>query len=252
MVDLCVSKIQRMCFHDGPGMRTTVFLKGCSIRCPWCCNPENIKFGIEKASGDSEVFGAYYDTDTLVEYVMKDRLFWGEDGGVTFSGGEVLMQADQLVPILARLKKEKVHIAIETSLFAPVDKLKTIINYVDYVIADLKLVQEASCKEVLGGDVNVYKENFEYLYRSGRLKLVRIPCCNEFTLTDNNKKLTREFLKNYANIHVQIFKIHNLAKYKYKRLGLDNWVGSVVEDEQLAEYKAYLGEYVQNVEIIKI
>ena len=136
---LVVTNIQRMCFHDGPGIRTTVFTKGCSVHCPWCSNPENISFEPEiyEKDGIQGIYGREYTAAELEYILLKDRDFWGEDGGVTFSGGEALMQAEALADILIRLKELRVHIALETALFVQGENLQRVLPYIDYVIADL-------------------------------------------------------------------------------------------------------------------
>lgn len=123
---IMVSNIQRMCFHDGPGIRTTVFLKGCSIHCPWCSNPENISFYKEQYSvnGVCGVYGKEYSGEELISVIKKDEMFFGKDGGVTFSGGEPLMQTEALEGVFAALKKEGINIAVESSMFIPAECLR--------------------------------------------------------------------------------------------------------------------------------
>lgn len=229
---MVVTKIQRMCFHDGPGIRTTVFLKGCSIHCPWCANPENLSFEIEDYSLESKdgEYGIVYKPEDLVEELYKDRAFWDDDGGVTFSGGEALMQADELYDVLKILKRDKIHTAIETALFVPEYKLIKVVNSIDYFIVDFKLLNDEICKNVLGGDIQLFKKNLDLVYKSGRLKLIRIPCCNEYTLQENNRKLLLEVLENYRDVPVQIFKIHSLGEKKYESLKREMWKAETVDN----------------------
>ena len=132
-----VSNIQRLSLHDGPGIRTTVFFKGCSLHCPWCANPENIninsenyfikekclttclktsicnhKGNVECLYGAVGIWGKHYSEEEILKEIKKDKGFYKKDGGVTFSGGEPLLQAKGLVPLLCRLKKEKINIHI--------------------------------------------------------------------------------------------------------------------------------------------
>lgn len=131
------TNIQRFSLHDGPGIRTTVFLKGCSIRCPWCSNPENLSNQIQRyiKDGQEAFYGSFMEPDELYAEILKDKNFYiGEiddysisnceemnrlPGGVTFSGGECLLQIEQLIPLLKRLRDEHIHITVESSLFVP-------------------------------------------------------------------------------------------------------------------------------------
>ena len=103
---ILITNVQRFSLHDGPGIRTTVFLKGCSLHCPWCANPENIDFVIEPYIKDdiNTTIGQYVSCDELYELIMRDKVFY-DGGGVTFSGGEALIQMDVLKPLLERLKE---------------------------------------------------------------------------------------------------------------------------------------------------
>lgn len=233
-----VTNIQRMCFDDGPGIRTTVFMKGCSIHCPWCSNPENISFQSEsyEKNGVSGTYGREYSSSELTELILKDKGFWEPDGGVTFSGGEALMQAEGLVDILDLLKQSHIHIAVETALFVPSDKIQLLLPYIDYFIVDIKILEQSACRNVLGGDIELYRKNVELLYQSGKLKLLRIPCCSEYTFTDTNRILLQEFLEQYSDIPVQIFAIHDLGIGKYESLHRPMWKTKGIEEQALVEY----------------
>lgn len=251
---LTVTHIQRMCFHDGPGIRTTVFMKGCSIHCPWCSNPENITFAVEtyEKDGIKGTYGKEYTPSELVDVITKDQDFWGSDGGVTFSGGEALMQADSLVPVLEQLKEHKIHVAAETALFVPTEKLQKVLPYMDYVIADVKILEEAGCRNVLGGSIALYKKNVDVLYHSGKLKLFRVPCCFEYTFTEENKTLIRTFFNQYRDIPVQVFAIHDLGEKKYESLNRPMWRAKVVEKDSLTEYCRQLESDGIRAEVIQI
>ena len=97
-----------MCFHDGPGIRTTVFLKGCSIHCPWCSNPENVRYDIENYQTEYEKgeCGRDYEPHSLCKELLKDKKYCGDAGGITFSGGEALVQINELLPVLKFLKAD--------------------------------------------------------------------------------------------------------------------------------------------------
>ena len=103
---MLITNIQRFSLHDGPGIRTTVFLKGCSIRCPWCSNPENLNGYPEKynKNGIEGIYGKEYSCDEVYDEIMKDEVFYEDDGGVTFSGGEALPQTVNLIQLIKRIR----------------------------------------------------------------------------------------------------------------------------------------------------
>lgn len=251
---MLVTNIQRMCFHDGPGIRTTVFTKGCSLHCPWCSNPENISFIPEeyKENGITKTYGREYSPEELVDILMKDQGFWDGGGGVTFSGGEALMQADALRDVLSRLKENNVHTAAETALFVPEKILEMIMPYIDYFIVDIKILDAVKCRETLGGEISLYLKNVETLYQAHKLCLLRIPCCPEYTFTEENKRKLFEILKKYDSVPVQLFQIHELGEKKYKSLNRMMWRSRGVSDEELADYQAFLRKNGIDAEIIHI
>lgn len=249
-----LTNIQRMCFHDGPGIRTTVFMKGCSLHCPWCSNPENIKFipEVYDADGTICVYGKDYSASDIISILMKDRRFWEKDGGVTFSGGEALMQAEALQNILKILKKENVHVAVETALFVPEKNIERTVPYVDYFIADVKILDEGKCRDILGGNLSVYLNNVEILYRKGKLKLFRLPCCPEYTCTEKNKIALLDFFSQYRSVPVQLFEIHGLGEKKYRSLGRRMWKSKGMAGEELQCYCEMLTANGITAEVIRI
>lgn len=251
---IIVTNIQRMCFMDGPGIRTTVFLKGCGIHCPWCANPENIKFEIQDKAGDNvgRICGKEYTADKLVDELMKDYRFWKNDGGVTFSGGEPFYHADALEPVIKVLKSKNINIFFETSLFVPKNKLELLLPYIDGVFVDIKILQPRVCNEILGGNVDVYRENVKLLYNMKKIYMFRIPCNHEYTLVEENKLLVKEFLNEYKDVGTQIFSIHDLGRSKYENLGMKFWEHVKVEEQDLNEFSAFLNNGLSPIEIIQI
>lgn len=292
-MSVLISNIQRMCFHDGPGIRTTVFLKGCGIHCPWCANPENLSFEKqyyydvekcrkseetciynkncavlkqEKEFGISDVLssdrqcplqafrqcGREYETDELIRILEKDAGFWGDDGGVTFSGGEPLLQASELVPVWENLKEKKVHMAIETSLFVPKASVKKALDYINFYYIDIKLLDKEMCKQILGGDVEIYFYNVQLLTEQNKKIYFRIPCSEEYVLKSRNWNAICKFLEKYSNYPVQIFGVHNLGESKYRHLGMKAEKLQAVSDERMNEAKCELEKIGIEVEIINI
>ncbi|OQB14795.1 MAG: 4-hydroxyphenylacetate decarboxylase activating enzyme [Firmicutes bacterium ADurb.Bin193] len=183
---LRIFDIQKFCIHDGPGIRTTVFVKGCPLDCAWCHNPESISpatqtmffkelcIGCEVCLGKSEILsecpsGARvsvgYDAkiDDIIQEVMKDEIYYENGGGVTVSGGEPLSQWASVKELLLRLKNQNIHTAVETSCFAPLDVVAELADTADLVIADFKLFTSEKHKEFTGVDNTIIKENIAYL-----------------------------------------------------------------------------------------
>ena len=131
---MIITNIQRFSLHDGPGIRTTVFLKGCSIRCPWCSNPENMNHQIEiyVKDGKEGFYGKEYSVDEVLKEVLKDKIFYEDNGGVTFSGGEALLYAKELLPLMQQIKQNNISIAVESSFFVPSSYLEMVIPFVEY------------------------------------------------------------------------------------------------------------------------
>lgn len=219
-----ITNIQRFCVHDGPGIRTTVFMKGCTIHCPWCANPENLKCYSEvyQENGREGVYGKYYTPEELVDELLKDKAYWMDGGGVTFSGGEALMHAPYLRKVFEILKNAGINIAIETALFVEQDKLKMLIEYIDYFFIDVKILDPDMCKKNLGGDINLFLTNLEYIYNNFQhSKIVfRIPCAEKYTMCNSNKIKLIEFLNKYSDVAIELFNLHKLGESKYKSLGL--------------------------------
>lgn len=251
---LIITNIQRMCFHDGPGIRTTVFVKGCSLHCPWCSNPENINLSEEpyEKNGNRGIYGKKYSAYELSDLLLKDRDFWIPDGGVTFSGGEALLQAETLSDVSKELKERQVHIAAETALFVPTACVYQVMPYMDYFIVDVKIMEHSLCREVLGGDLELYKRNVDILYKSGKLSLFRVPCCPEYTFTEKNKEWILGFLMQYPDIPVEIFAVHNLGEMKYESLKRPMWKSEGIDRQSLQRYCSYLKGYGIKAEVIEI
>lgn len=248
---ILLTNIQRFSLHDGPGIRTTVFLKGCSIHCPWCSNPENLlhkeqRYIKKDHSGKIEeegVYGKWYSSDELYAEVIKDKAFYGScsdsscenpssngrieletlPGGVTFSGGECMLQMKELKPLLQRLNQEHIHTAVETSLYCSPAQLAIAVSYVDLFYVDIKILEDGLCSSILGGKIEYYKENLKSLLDSGKPVVFRVPVIGGYTDGEENRRAVVELIKStvgrYKNVlKVEILKEHNLGMNKYQSL----------------------------------
>lgn len=215
-----ITDIQRFSLHDGPGIRTTVFLKGCPLRCPWCSNPETQERRPEWyiRNGRSGVYGKYMSCDEIYQEVMKDKIFY-DDGGVTYTGGEALLQMETLEVLMARLEKEGIHQCIETSLFGTEDNLRIALRYLSLFYVDIKILSSDKCRNVLKGDVEIYRKNMDILFRAKMPVVFRIPFISPYTTEKDNLRNIVEFIKEYIPCKVELIKGHNLGAAKYKTLG---------------------------------
>lgn len=248
-----VSNVQRFCLMDGPGIRTTVFTMGCKYRCPWCCNPENLTRDIKTGKKTNIVYGKVLDSKELIDLLLKDKNFYDNDGGVTFSGGEFLLNVDEYIEVLKELKKLGINICVETSLNAPLENLKKVLEYVDLFIIDFKVIDKLKSIEVLKSSSESFIENFNYLknnYNSIKY-IARIPLAKEI-ITDSNISMIKELITDFKPLKIEIFRIHQLAQSKYSDLGMTLNYNYVANDEEVKMVKDYLIDLNVDVEEIKI
>ncbi len=254
---MIITNIQRFSLHDGPGIRTTVFLKGCSIRCPWCSNPENISHQIERyvKDGKEGFYGKEYSVDEVLKEVLKDKIFYEDNGGVTFSGGEALLYAKELLPLMQQIKQNNISIAVETCLFVPSAYLEMVIPYVDYFYVDLKIMDKERCSLLLKGNLDLFKCNLAILAKSKKFN-VRIPVIYGYTDDENNIKCIIDVIREYRSSikKVGLIKGHNLGDNKYVTLGKEVPKKAEVSDLFLEEYKKKIINSIDkvNVEICKL
>ena len=254
---MIITNIQRFSLHDGPGIRTTVFLKGCSIRCPWCSNPENINHQIESyvKDGKEGFYGKEYSVDQVLKEVLKDKIFYEDNGGVTFSGGEALLYAKELLPLMEQIKQNNISIAVESSLFVPSSYLEMVIPFVEYFYVDLKVMDKERCSFLLKGNLDLFKSNLSILAKSKKFN-VRIPVIYGYTDDENNIKCIIDVIREYSSSieKVELIKGHNLGDNKYVTLGKEIPKKAEVSDLFLEEYKKKIMDTVDavGVEICRI
>lgn len=172
-------EIREFTLHDGPGVRTTVFFKGCPLRCAWCHNPEGQSFENEtmiRANGERVVCGRDWTTEALAEALLRNAdIMKQSGGGVTFSGGEPLAQADFLMELVPILKAGGIHLAMETSGYAPHETYVAVASLLDFVYQDLKHHDAAAFSRWTGGELSVVMRNVAWLRASGIEHRFRVP-----------------------------------------------------------------------------
>lgn len=260
-----VTNVQRFSIHDGPGIRTTVFLKGCSLHCPWCANPENISPMPEryKKDGRDGIWGKYYSCEELYDEIRKEQVFYKQKefvdgigmlpGGVTFSGGEPLLQFNRLAELLDKLSFDKIHICAETCLFVPRDQLAVAIKYVDLFYVDVKILNPDMCRSILGGNLKQYYSNLDMLFCAGKTVIFRIPVIGGYTDRHENMDAILGLLGMYSPTRVELLKEHNLGTSKYISLGVDPPVLNGVLEDTLLEIKSKIeNNYFIKTEICRV
>lgn len=174
-----IFEIREFALHDGPGVRTTVFFKGCPLRCAWCHNPEGQSFDVEtmvRKDGTRLACGADWTAAALAEELLANvDMMRQSGGGVTFSGGEPLAQADFLLDVAALLKREGVHLALETSGAVAPSVYRAGVGAMDFVYQDLKVLDSAAFRRWTGGDLDEVLGNVAFLKESKVPHVLRVP-----------------------------------------------------------------------------
>ena len=214
-----VNSIETFGLVDGPGIRTVIFLNGCMLRCLYCHNPETWHMGNKN-----------YTVDELVAKILRNKpYFKRNNGGVTFSGGEPLLQIDFLLDICKKLKEEGIHIALDTAGVG-VGKYEEILSLIDLVLLDIKHSNKDGYKKLTGMDISESEKFIEYLNKSGKpvwIRQVIVP-----GIMDNDKYLQElaVYLLKIKNIEkIEFLPFHHLGFSKYENLKLENPLKNVAE-----------------------
>jgi len=241
--------IKRFCVNDGPGIRTTVFMKGCPLSCWWCHNPEGKSCEIQKTVrinkiGEREFFikedvGREVDHIDVLREVEKDSIVYEESGGgVTFSGGEPYNQLPFLKALLSVSKEKNFHTAVDTCGFTPKKNILETIDMVDLFLFDIKHTDESEHLKYTGVSNDVILDNLNMLIENKKKIIIRFPVIPGINDSKENidgiKKLMNSYDGYLDEIHLLPF--HNMAENKYKKLKADNkleMVRSLVSEDLL-------------------
>lgn len=219
-----IFSIEEFAINDGPGIRKTVFLKGCPLRCAWCHNPEGLSASPQIMHGrdGDEMCGRYIPSDELVAMLLKDKDFYEmNNGGVTFTGGEPTMQSKFLIDVLSQLKG-KIHTAIETSGFCEENTFRNIVVLTDYVLFDIKATDPQVHKRYTGVDNVLIHKNLSNLINSGKPFVIRIPLIPGVNDNRETMEAVRELVKDASNLlRVEILRYHKTAGAKYPKVDME-------------------------------
>lgn len=235
--------IQRFSVHDGPGIRTIVFLKGCVLRCRWCCNPESQSGKIEKMKTGEET--KTVGKDVTVEYVMneimKDRIYYGRSGGgVTLSGGEMLCQADFSAAILKESKKAGINTAVESTGCADFREIEKCLPYIDLYMMDIKHINSDKHKAFTGMENGLILKNAVKISEGVEKMIIRVPVIPTFNDTKKEISEIAEFAKSLNGVNeLHLLPYHKFGMGKYEGLGREYLMGSIEPptDGKMAELK---------------
>lgn len=249
-----VADIERASIHDGPGIRTVVFFKGCPLKCAWCHNPECIDpkpqemFYPEKCigcgmckygcfSGARVMCGREMTAEEVFAEIAADKAYYSSDGGVTFSGGEPLMQAEVLKEIIPKCKNSGIKTAIETSLFLFDGVL---LGSLDFIMADFKIFDSNKHRKYTGVPNEVIKENFLRLDSLNVPFIVRTPVIPD--VNDNADEIAkiRNYIKGFKNIKgYELLPYHPLGVSKQRALELPETRFNVPTNKEMEILKGY-------------
>lgn len=223
--------IQRFSTHDGPGIRTIVFLKGCALRCRWCCNPESQSYDIETMmqNGKPKTMGKDVTVSEVLGEVLRDRPYYNRSGGgVTLSGGESLLQPDFVVALLAECKENGINTAIETTGFASADVINRFLPYLDTVLMDIKHINSEKHKEFTGQSNERILENARLIAENAKKLIIRVPVIPGFNDTVAEIADIAKFASGLNGVdEIHLLPYHNMGRDKYTGLDRDYPMGDV-------------------------
>ncbi len=236
--------IQKFSVHDGPGIRTIVFLKGCRLRCRWCCNPESQKFEIQTMiqNGKEKTVGRDVTVEDVLKAVRQDEPYYRRSGGgMTLSGGEMLCQSDFAYALLRSAKEEYINTAVETTGFAPFEEIKKLLPYIDTVLMDIKHTNSAKHKEFTTQPNELILENAVRIAETAKKLIIRVPVIPTFNDTEEEILAIAKFASSLKGVNeINLLPYHSFGRDKYEGLGRKYMMGDLPSptDEKMEKLKA--------------
>jgi len=229
---LRVVRVQRSCVHDGPGLRTTIFFRGCALRCQWCQNPESLALAPQAGDEDLTAQG-------IAEIVLRDAKYYrATGGGVTLSGGEPFLQdSESLLELLAALGEEGIPVAAETALCAPWESIEAALPYIGLFVVDLKAIDSGLHRELTGHDNALILSNLEKLVELGapiKVRMLMVPGLND---GEEQVKAMAEYIKGLGFDTIELMRYHNMYEDKAKQLGIEVPMLGITGEQSLLSLK---------------
>lgn len=234
--------IKRFAVHDGPGIRQTVFFKGCPLTCWWCHNPESRARKIQycqrerkigqKSIAQTEQVGREISASLLLAEIEKDVPYFDESGGgVTFSGGEPLLQNHFLLEMLKLCRQHDIRTAVDTTGYAPEKIFEQVLENTDLFLFDLKILDNQAHKKYTGVQNSLILKNFQRLCALGVAQIVRIPLIPTVNMSEKAISELIGYLepKLPATQNVDLLPYHKIAGHKYERMQIENRMGNTPE-----------------------
>lgn len=233
--------IKHFAIHDGPGIRQTIFFKGCPLSCWWCHNPEGRSYDIfsfekeEILEGvkvyETKSIGKKYTIDGLVTEIKKDIVFFEESGGgVTLSGGEPLLQYDFVMTLLKKCKNLEIHTCIDTTGNISSDKLLNVASLTDLFLYDIKHIDETQHIKYTGTTNKLILNNLKLLDEMGKEIWIRFPVIPGINDGESDLQKMMDYLSKLKKRHpVSILPYHKIGSHKYERFGIDYKMKGVEE-----------------------
>lgn len=248
---LIVFNIQKFCLHDGPGIRTAVFVSGCPLRCGWCSNPESQRMGYVH-DGEGIQSARRMTVSEIMAEVRKDAPFYQTSGGgLTVTGGEVLMQMDGVLALLSSAKDDCFHTCAETSCYGSARDFGRLIERLDMVLPDLKHHDPKRHRLGTGTELEPILGNLKALARSGVPHRLRIPVIPGYNDALSDAARFAALIGELGISSVELLPFHQFGERKYELLGLDYAYRHTepIRPERLAAYTETLRAVGLDVEV---
>ena len=233
--------IKHFAIHDGPGIRQTIFFKGCPLSCWWCHNPESRSsdiFSYEKEEilegvkvCETKTVGKKYSIDELVKEIRKDIIFFEESGGgVTLSGGEPLLQYDFVMALLSECRKLEINTCIDTTGYISANKLAKVASLTNLFLYDLKHIDNDQHIKFTGVSNKLILNNLKLLDEMGKDIWIRFPLIPGINDDEGNILRMLEFLTRLKTKHpINILPYHKIGSHKYQQFGIDYNMNGIEE-----------------------
>ena len=215
--------IQRFSVHDGPGIRTIVFFKGCPLRCRWCCNPESQEFHVQEMTlaGKTKIVGRDVTVAEIIEEVERDRAYYARSGGgMTLSGGESLCQPEFATSLLRAAKENGINTAMESTGFADYSIIEKYLPYLDVYLMDIKHINSDKHKEFTSRPNELILENARKIAKNAKKLIIRTPVIPTFNATPEEIRDIAEFARSLETVEeMHLLPYHRIGSDKYAGIG---------------------------------